>query len=168
MMVSSYPAPAARAFKLPRQKAPAGKVRESMWTCPKCGRQLKKEGQNHYCVKVQSVDAYISIQPESVQPILQRIRETIRAAAPEAVEKIAYQMPTYWQGKNLVHFAAHQKHIGLYPGDEAIPVFAERLKGYATSKGAIRLPLDRPIDYGLISDIVKWRVEYVTKGGKAK
>jgi uncharacterized protein YdhG (YjbR/CyaY superfamily) len=117
---------------------------------------------------VESVDEYIAGQPEEVRPILQRIREAIRAAAPEAVEKISYQMPTYRQGKNLVHFAAFKNHIGFYPGDEAIPVFAERLKDYKTSKGAIRLPLDRPVDYGLISDITKWRVEYVTKGGKGK
>jgi uncharacterized protein YdhG (YjbR/CyaY superfamily) len=68
-------------------------------------------------------------------------------------------MPTFWQGENLIHFAAFKKHIGLYPGGEAIPEFAERLAGYKTSKGAIQLPLGKPIDYELIRDIVRWRVK---------
>jgi uncharacterized protein YdhG (YjbR/CyaY superfamily) len=64
-------------------------------------------------------------------------------------------MPTFWQGENLIHFAAFKKHIGLYPGGEAIAVFAERLPGYKTSKGAIQLLLAKPIDYELIADIVR-------------
>jgi uncharacterized protein YdhG (YjbR/CyaY superfamily) len=94
-----------------------------------------------------------------VRCLLQNIRETIRAAAPDAAEKISWQMPTFWQGENLIHFAAFKKHIGLYPGGEAASVFAERLAGYKISKGAIRLPLNRPIDYELIADIVRWRVK---------
>ena len=78
--------------------------------------------------------------------ILMRVRELLREAAPEALEKIAWQMPTYWQKENLIHFAAFKKHIGLYPGPEAIEVFAERLKGYKTSKGAIQLPLGAPLE----------------------
>jgi len=68
-------------------------------------------------------------------------------------------MPTFWQGENLVHFAAFRKHIGLYPGGEAVGAFAQRLEGYKTSKGAIQFPLDRPIDHTLIADIVRWRLE---------
>ncbi len=68
-------------------------------------------------------------------------------------------MPTFWQGENLIHFAASKKHIGLYPGEEAVEVFAERLTGYKTSKGAIQLPLGKPVDHALITDIVQWRVE---------
>jgi uncharacterized protein YdhG (YjbR/CyaY superfamily) len=67
-------------------------------------------------------------------------------------------MPTFWQGENLIHFAAFKNHIGLYPGGEATSKFAESLAVYKTSKGAIQLPLDKPIDYGLITDIVKWRL----------
>lgn len=130
-----------------------------MWRCPKCGRTFQKTGQDHFCEKPDSIDAYIAAQPEAVQPLLKQIRETIHAAAPEAAEKLSWQMPTFWQGENLVHFAAFQKHIGLYPGGEATTVFAERLKDYKTSKGAIQLPLNQPIDYTLITDIVHWRVE---------
>lgn len=135
-----------------------------MWECPKCGREFKNKELDHFCVKPNSIDEYIAAQPESVRPLLQSIRETIRTAAPEATEKISWQMPTFWQGKNLIHFAAFKKHIGLYPGGEATSEFAERLTGYKTSKGAIQLPLDKPIDYELIIDIVTWRVTQLTKG----
>ena len=133
-----------------------------MWKCPKCGRVFENTEQNHSCVKQDSIDEYIAAQAEDVQPVLQRIRETIRAAAPEATEKISWQMPTFWQGENLIHFAVFKKHIGLYPGGEATTEFADRLSGYKTSKGAIQLPLGKPIDYELITDIVLWRVG---KGG---
>jgi uncharacterized protein YdhG (YjbR/CyaY superfamily) len=129
-----------------------------MWQCPKCSRDFKNTDQTHYCVKANTIDEYITAQTEEIQPILHKIRETIRAAAPDATEKISYQMPTLWQGENLVHFAAHKKHIGFYPGGEAAGVFAERLTGYKASKGSIQLPLDKPIEYELIADITKWRV----------
>ena len=73
-------------------------------------------------------------------------------------------MPTFWQKENLIHFAANKKHIGIYPGGEAVGVFAERLGGYKTSKGAIQFPLNKlpqglpAIDYELIADIVRWRL----------
>ena len=113
--------------------------------------------------KPNSIDEYIGAQPEDVQPLLQRIRETIRVAAPEATEKISWQMPTFWLGENLIHFAVFKRHIGLYPGGEATGIFAERLAGYKTSKGTIQLPLGKQIDYELITDIVRWRVEQVAK-----
>lgn len=131
-----------------------------MWKCPKCGRAFKNTEQDHFCVKPNSMDEYMAAQPEEVRPLLQSIRETIRAAAPEAAEKISWQMPTFWQGENLIHFAAFKKHIGLYPGGEATSAFAERLAGYKTSKGAIRLPLGKPVDHELIADVVRWRLEH--------
>ena len=132
-----------------------------MWKCPKCGREFKSAEQNHFCAKPSDIDEYIAAQPETVRPLLQSIREIIREAVPESVEKISWQMPTFWQKENLIHFAAFKRHIGLYPGEEAVAVFAERLAGYKTSKGAIQLPLDREMDYALISDIVRWRVQTV-------
>ncbi len=137
-----------------------------MWKCPKCGREFKNTEQDHFCVKPNSIDEYIAAQPEDVRPLLQSIRETIRAAAPEATEKISWQMPTFWQGENLIHFAAFKKHIGLYPGGEATSEFAEQLAGYKTSKGAIQLPLGKPIDYELITDIVQWRIKRKAKGSE--
>lgn len=120
------------------------------------------EALNTKLAEPMNIDEYIAGQPADVQSLLQSIRKAIHAAAPEAMEKISWQMPTFWQGENLIHFAAFQKHIGLYPGGKAVGVFAERLRGYHTSKGAIRLPLGKPIDYELISEIVRWRVAQAT------
>jgi uncharacterized protein YdhG (YjbR/CyaY superfamily) len=129
-----------------------------MWQCPKCGRKFKSENQSHYCDKIATIDQYIAEQPEVLQSVLEQIRQTIRDAAPNAEERMSWQMPTFWQGENLIHFAVSSKHIGLYPGDEAVAAFTERLGGYSYSKGTIRLPLDKPIDFGLIADITRWRV----------
>ncbi len=126
---------------------------------PQYGHDSENTQQNRFGVKARSVDDYISAQPEDIRSQLQSIRETIRAAAPEAIEKISWQMPTFWQGENLIHFAAFEKHIGLYPGSGAVSEFSERLAGYKTSKGAIQLPLGKPVDYELIADIVRWRVK---------
>ncbi|MDR1214715.1 MAG: DUF1801 domain-containing protein [Propionibacteriaceae bacterium] len=104
------------------------------------------------------VDEYIAAQTPEARPPLVAVRAAIRSAAPAARERVAWSMPTFWQGQNLVHFAAHARHIGLYPGGEAVAVFADRLAGLKTSKGAIQFPLDQPIDLGLIGDIVAWRV----------
>ena len=132
-----------------------------MLNCPKCGCKLEYLEKEHSCMKPTNIDEYIAIQVAEVQPLLQSIRQTIHSAAPEAIEKISWQMPTFWQGENLIHFAAFKKHIGLYPGGEATTIFIERLKNYKTSKGAIQLPLGNPIDYELITDIVKWRLKQV-------
>lgn len=131
----------------------------SAWKCPKYGREFKNANRDHFCIEAKAIDDYIAAQPSQVRPLLKSIRETIRAAAPDAIEKISWRMPTFWQGENLVHFAAFKKHIGLYPGAEAVEAFAGRLTGYKTSKGAIQLRLNKPIDLDLIADIVRWRVE---------
>jgi len=132
-----------------------------MWKCTKCGKEFKVVNQNHSCVSPETVDEYIDGLPEDIKPVLIKVREVIRAAAPDATEKISWQMPTYWQGENLIHFCAHKNHLGIHPGlVERLP-FAERLKEYKTSKGAIQFPYNKPIDYALISDITKWRVKTV-------
>ncbi len=130
-----------------------------MWMCPKCGKELKREDQHHFCVKPESIDAYISQQAESVRPLLQVIRETIHAAIPNAQEKISWQMPTFWKGRNIIQFMAAKKHIGLYPGGEAIEAFAERLAGFDISKGTIRLPHSRELPLELIAEIARWSYE---------
>ena len=107
---------------------------------------------------VASVEAYIALFPPDVQRLLERVRQTIRGAAPEAIEKIAWQMPTFWQKENLIHFAAAKGHIGLYPGESGVRVFADRLKQYKTSKGAIQFPLSEPMPYDLIAEITRFRV----------
>jgi len=132
-----------------------------MWQCSKCGREFKNINQGHYCGKIDSVDDYIADQIPEVQPLLQKVRETIRKAAPNAKEKMSWRMPTFWQGENLIHFAVFKKHIGIYPGDLTESPFEERLSGYRRTKGAIQFPLDKPIDYEFIADITKWRVSVV-------
>ena len=102
------------------------------------------------------IDAYISRQDERIQPRLKAVRAVLRAAMPDAAERLSWQMPTYWKGRNLIHFAACRNHIGIYPGGEAAAVFADRLKEYKTSKGAIQLPHDRELPLELIRDLALW------------
>ena len=112
--------------------------------------------QAHYCGKPETIDQYIDAQDEAVKDRLRAVRQTIRAAIPEAQERISWSMPTFWKGRNLIHFAASKKHIGLYPGDEAVAAFADRLAAFDTSKGTIRLPHDKPLPLDLIADIARW------------
>jgi uncharacterized protein YdhG (YjbR/CyaY superfamily) len=126
------------------------------WKCPKCGREFKNRGQEHYCAKPETVDEYIEAQDESVKARLQEVRSTIRAAIPEAEERISWSMPTYWKGRNLIHFAAFKKHIGIYPGGEATTVFADELEGFDVRKGTIRLPHTRELPKDLIGRIAQW------------
>ena len=128
-----------------------------MWQCPKCGRDFKNQNQSHYCIKPATIDEYIAAQAEEVRPILEKIRATIKNAAPQSVEKITYSMPTFWQGQNLIHFAANKKHVGIYPGELSQLPFTQQISAYKTTKGAIQLPLDKPIDYKLIAEITKFR-----------
>lgn len=126
------------------------------WKCPQCGREFSRQGQQHYCGKPQNIDEYISAQDEAVQGKLREIRAILQTALPDAEERLSWSMPTYWKGRNIIHFAAAKNHIGLYPGDEATAMFAEKLTGYNVSKGTIRLPYDRELPADLIADIAGW------------
>ncbi len=110
---------------------------------------------------ISNIDEYIAAQDPKIQPILMKVRNTIRAAAPDATEKISWRMPTFYMGENLIHFAAFKNHLGIYPGDLSLAPFRDRLKDYHTTKGAIQFPYDQPIDYDLISYITRWRVKVV-------
>ena len=127
-----------------------------MWKCPKCGREFARQAQQHYCEKPKTIDEYIDAQAEAVRPRLREVRAIIRAAIPEAEERMSWSMPTYWRGRNLIHFAASKKHLGLYPGGEATTVFADALKDYDVSKGTIRIPWDRALPVELIQQIARW------------
>ncbi len=106
-----------------------------------------------------TVDAYIDAAPPEVAERLRTLANVIRAAAPDAEERIAYGLPTWRDGENLVHLGAFKHHIGLYPGPEAIEAFAAALDGLRTSKGAIQLPHVRPLPLELVEAIVRWRVD---------
>jgi uncharacterized protein YdhG (YjbR/CyaY superfamily) len=105
-----------------------------------------------------TIDAYIALAPPDVQPILNRIRAVIKEAAPQAVEKISYQMPGFYDHGQLVWFGFHAHHIGLYPTWSGIAAFKEELSAYKTSKGAVQFPLDQPIPFDLIRKIVEFRL----------
>ena len=106
-----------------------------------------------------NIDEYIAGFPPEVQEILQKIRMTIRKAAPKAEEAISYMMPTFKLHGNLVHFAAFKNHIGFYPAPRGIEAFKKELSAYEGSKGTVRFPLDKPIPYALIGKIVKFRAK---------
>jgi uncharacterized protein YdhG (YjbR/CyaY superfamily) len=105
-----------------------------------------------------SIDEYISGLPEEVQETLRKLREVIRKAAPGAEEKISYGMPTFALHGNLIHFAAHKRHIGLYPTPSGIETFGLELSGYKSAKGSVQFPIDMPLPYELIGRIVRFRV----------
>jgi uncharacterized protein YdhG (YjbR/CyaY superfamily) len=105
-----------------------------------------------------SIDKYIATFPENIQEIMEQLRATIKAAAPEAGEKISYNMPTFTlNGKYLVYFAGWKDHIAFYGAPRGNPEFDGELKTYETGAGTLQFPYDKPMPYDLISRIVKFR-----------
>ena len=116
-----------------------------------------------------NIDEYIAGFPDDVQDKLQKIRMTIRKAAPKAEEKISYQIPSFALNGALVYFAAFKKHISFFPTSSGIREFEQELSIYKGAKGTVRFPLDKPIPLGLISRIVKFRLkENLAKAAKKK
>src|SRR6266566_7323657 len=109
-----------------------------------------------------TIDEYIEAFPKDVQGILQRIRKTIREAAPGAVETISYQMPTFkLNGKGLVYFAAFKNHIGFYPIPSGIEAFKKELSPYKQGKGSVQFPIGKPIPSALVRRIVRFRAKEI-------
>ena len=106
----------------------------------------------------QTIDEYIATFPADIQSLLEAVRATIRAAAPDAQERIAYQMPTFAQQGNLVHFAAMRGYIGFYPTSNGVEAFQTELAPYASTKGAVHFPFDQPLPLDLIRRITEYRV----------
>ena len=115
-----------------------------------------------------SIDEYISMYPKDIQKLLGEVRTTIKAAAPEATEKISYQIPTFYLKGNLVHFAAFKNHIGFYPTSSGTQAFEKELSVYDGSKGTVRFPIDKPLPLKLITKIVKFRVAENLKRAELK
>ena len=109
--------------------------------------------------KYNNIDEYIAQFPKDVQETLQVLRATIRESAPEAIETINYQMPTFQLKGNLVHFAAYKNHIGFYPTPSGIENFKEELSAYESAKGSVKFPIDQPLPLDKIAKIVKFRVK---------
>lgn len=116
----------------------------------------------------ETIDAYIAQFTPDIQVILQKIRLIIREAAPEAKEKISYQMPTFELHGNLVHFAAFKNHIGFYPTPSGVEAFEAELAPYVTAKGSIQFPLNQPMPYDLIEKIVHFRINENKQEAEAK
>jgi uncharacterized protein YdhG (YjbR/CyaY superfamily) len=115
-----------------------------------------------------TIDEYIATFPKDIQTLLQEVRATIKAAAPDAEEKISYQMPAFAQHGNLVYFAARKDYIGFYPTGSGIEAFKKELSGYKGTAGAAHFPIDQPLPLDLISRIVKYRVAENLKNAEAK
>jgi len=117
-----------------------------------------------YKKEFQTIDEYIKTLPKDVQSVLEKTRQTIRKAAPGAVETISYQIPTFkLNDKNLVHFAAFKNHIGFYPTPSGIEAFKKELSQYKVAKGSVQFLLNRPIPYDLLEKIVIFRSKEILK-----
>jgi uncharacterized protein YdhG (YjbR/CyaY superfamily) len=114
------------------------------------------------------IDEYIATFPNDVRTILEKIRKTIKKAAPDAQETINYQMPTFTLNGNLVHFAAFERHIGFYPTPSGIEKFKKEIDAYKNAKGSVQFPLDQPIPYELIGRITEFRVKEQQAKSKKK
>lgn len=115
-----------------------------------------------------NIDEYIAGFPQDVQEILEKVRTTIRKAAPDAEKTIKYQIPTFTLKGNLVHFGAFKKHIGFYPTSTGIEKFKKELSVYEGAKGSVQFPFDKPIPFDLISKIVKFRARENVDRAEAK
>jgi len=106
-----------------------------------------------------TIDEYIATFPKNVQSALQELRQVIRETAPEAKEAISYQMPAFRLNGILVYFAAFKDHVSFFPTSSAVEAFKEKLSSYEISKGTIRFPINEPIPFDLIKEMVRFRVK---------
>jgi len=105
-----------------------------------------------------TIDEYIATFPKEIQEVLEAVRATVKAAAPDAEERISYQMPAFALHGNLVYFAAQKGYIGFYPTSSGIAAFEEELSKYKSTKGSVRFPINQPMPMDLIRRIVQFRV----------
>ncbi len=119
-------------------------------------------------VRFSSVDEYIASFPKDVQKLLEELRGTIKAAAPEAEEKISYQIPFTLNGKYLVYFAGWKNHIAMYPIPSGTGAFNKEVSQYVEGKGTLKFPIDQPLRLKLITKIVKFRVAENLKSAETK
>jgi len=106
-----------------------------------------------------TITDYIMGFPLDKQIILQKVYTIIKKRMPDALEKISYGMPCFWDDENLIFFAAMKNHLGIYPTADGVANFSDKLVGYKTSKGAIQFPWDKDIPYDLIDEMARYRAE---------
>jgi uncharacterized protein YdhG (YjbR/CyaY superfamily) len=105
------------------------------------------------------VDAYLATFPPEIRHRLEALRAALRQAAPEAVETLAYGIPTLKGRRNRVHYAGYARHIGFYPGPEGMARFQAELAGFKQAKGSVQFPHDRELPLELAARITRWRAE---------
>jgi len=111
-------------------------------------------------VRFNSIDEYIATFPENIQKILEEIRATIKAAAPDSEETISYQMPAFkLNGMYIAHFSAWKNHIGMYPIPAGNEAFNKEVSKYKGAKSSLNFPIVKPMPLKLISKIVKLRID---------
>jgi uncharacterized protein YdhG (YjbR/CyaY superfamily) len=116
---------------------------------------------------IKTFEDYIRTYPRDVQSVLKKIRQVIKKAAPKAVESISYQMPAFKLNSNpLAYFAGYKNHIGFYPTPSGIASLKKELAPYKQGKGSVQFPLGKPIPYGLIEKIVKFRIKTILENQK--
>jgi uncharacterized protein YdhG (YjbR/CyaY superfamily) len=118
---------------------------------------MRKTGGNGGPAK--DVDEYLAGVPSEARATLEKLRQTIKAAAPMASEVISYQMPMYKHHGMLIGFAAFKDHCSIFPGSAVMEAFKEELERYDTSKGTIRFPFDKPLPAALVKKLVKARIK---------
>lgn len=118
--------------------------------------------------KIQTIDEYICTFPDNIQKILEKIRQAIKDAAPDAEETISYQIPTFKFHGNLVHFGAFKNHIGFYPTPDGLEKFKKEFSVFKSSKGAVQFPIDKPIPLQLVGKVVRYRVKENLERAKTK
>jgi uncharacterized protein YdhG (YjbR/CyaY superfamily) len=123
---------------------------------------------NRLLPKPKNIDEYIAAFAPEVQAILEKLRSTIRKAAPDATEKISYGMPTFALSGNLIHFAAFKNHIGLFPPVKGDAKLQAEIAPYKGEKGNLKFPLDQPIPHALIARIVKFRIKEQSKRAESR
>ena len=110
------------------------------------------------------IGRYIAQFPREVQEKLRTLQSAIREVVPDATEKISYGIPTFYKGKNIVHYAAFRNHIGFYALPSTNGVFADELAGYKTGKGSVQFPLDEDLPVELIKKLVQYRIRELENG----
>lgn len=113
--------------------------------------------------KFETIKDYIASFPDDIQAILLKTHEAIKKAAPQAEERMSWQMPTYHFHENLVHFAAQKNHLGFYPSPEGIEAFSNQLENYKKTKGGVQFPYNKPVPYALIEEITRFRLNRAIK-----
>jgi uncharacterized protein YdhG (YjbR/CyaY superfamily) len=118
------------------------------------------------------VDEYLAKVPQPARATLEKLRKVIKAAVPEAEEVISYQVPTFRHHRSIVAFAAFEDHCSFFVMSPAVmKAFQEDLEDYATSKGTVRFPIDKPLPAALVRRLVKARIaenDAAAKGRKRR